>query len=204
MSAISFWNCLIGLLALMYSLMCMGRGEAGTIYVYEDSQGVMHFTDLPDSDRYSPYCTWPDESSQRSDREYILQFVQNSSRRHGVDPHLVQAVIEVESNFIPSARSKAGAEGLMQLMPQTQEEMGVQKSFDIEDNIQGGVRYLRQLLDRFPSLELALAAYNAGPRHVQDYSGIPPFPETKHYVQKVLSLYQDLSAKPRDYVQSGQ
>ncbi|MGM0537767.1 MAG: transglycosylase SLT domain-containing protein [Thermodesulfobacteriota bacterium] len=197
-------NCLFGLLALMCGLICMGRTEAGTIYVYEDSQGVMHFTDLPDSDRYSPYCTWPDEHPEGGDREYILQFVQNTSQKHGVDPHLVQAVIEVESNFTPTASSKAGAEGLMQLMPQTQEDMGVQRPFDIEDNIQGGVRYLSQLLDRFTSLELALAAYNAGPRQVQAYSGIPPFPETEHYVQKVLSLYQDLSAKPREYVQSGQ
>lgn len=197
-------NCLLGLLALMCGLIWMGRTEAGKIYVYEDSQGVMHFTDLPDSDRYSPYCSWPDESPEDGDREDILQFVQNTSREHGVDPHLVQAVIEVESNFTPTARSKAGAEGLMQLMPKTQEDMGVQRPFDIEDNIQGGVRYLSQLLDRFPSLELALAAYNAGPRQVQAYSGIPPFPETKHYVQKVLSLYQDLSAKPREYVQSGQ
>lgn len=198
------WNWVLGLLILMCALIWMGRAKAGTIYVYEDSQGVMHFTDLPDSDRYSPYCTWPDESSQGSDRKDILQLVQNTSRDYGVDPHLVQAVIAVESNFIPTARSKAGAEGLMQLMPQTQEDMGVQRPFDIEDNIQGGVRYLSQLLDRFPSLELALAAYNAGPRHVQAYSGIPPFPETEHYVQKVLSLYQDLSAKPREYVQSGQ
>jgi soluble lytic murein transglycosylase-like protein len=191
-------------LTLLFGLVCLGRTEAGTIYVYEDSQGVMHFTDLPDSDRYSPYCSWPEQNSEGGDREYILQSIQNTSREHGVDPHLVQAVIEVESNFAPTARSKAGAEGLMQLMPQTQKDMGVQRPFDIQDNIRGGVRYLGQLLDRFPSLELALAAYNAGPGQVKAYSGIPPFPETEHYVQKVLSLYQDLSAKPREYVQSGQ
>ena len=92
----------------------------------------------------------------------------------------------------------------MQLMPQTQKDMGVHSPFDIEENIRGGVRYLGMLLQRFSSLELALAAYNAGPGTVLTYGKIPPFPETERYVQKVLTLYQDLSAKTREYVQPGQ
>ena len=92
----------------------------------------------------------------------------------------------------------------MQLMPETQKDLGVYSPFDVRDNIRGGVTYLAQLLDRFPSLDQALAAYNAGPSQVQAYGGVPPFPETRRYVQQVLSLYQDLSVKTREYVQSGQ
>ncbi|WP_425246432.1 transglycosylase SLT domain-containing protein [Desulfovermiculus halophilus] len=177
-------------------------GAAGTIYMYKDPRGVMHFTDLPRSEDYTPYCTWPD--SNQVDRGRILSLIRTYSRQYGIDPGLVQAVVRVESNFSPTARSKAGAEGLMQLMPQTQQDMGVNRPMDIEDNIQGGVRYLHHLLDRFSSLELALAAYNAGPARVEAHGGVPPFPETQRYVRKVLSVYQDYSAKTREYVQSGQ
>ncbi len=194
---------LIGLF-LFFWLVPKGASWAGTIYVYEDSQGVVHFTDLPDSKHYSPYCTWPEDDRNAPSREKILSFVETCSHKYGLDPNLVRAVIQVESNYSPRAVSRAGAEGLMQLMPETQQDLGVHSPFDIRDNIQGGVRYLDQLLARFPSLDLALAAYNAGPGQVDAHGGIPPFPETQRYVRKVLSLYQDLSAKTREYVQSGQ
>jgi len=194
---------LIGLL-LFFGPFLKGASWAGTIYVYEDSQGVLHFTDLPDSKHYSPYSTWPEDDHNAPNREQILRFVKTCSHNYGLDPNLVRAVIQVESNYSPRAVSRAGAEGLMQLMPKTQQDLGVHSPFDIRDNIQGGVRYLDQLLARFPSLDLALAAYNAGPGQVEAHGGIPPFPETQRYVRKVLSLYQDLSAKTREYVQSGQ
>jgi len=196
--------CLMCLLALMLGLNRPVWTAAGTIYVYKDSQGVLHFTDMPDSKEYSPYWTESEDEQGNQSRESILQYIRTYSEKHGIDPHLVQAIIEVESDFSPSARSKAGAEGLMQLMPETQKDLGVYSPFEVRDNIRGGVTYLAQLLDRFPSLDQALAAYNAGPSQVQAYGGVPPFPETRRYVQKVLSLYQDLSVKTREYVQSGQ
>ncbi len=191
--------CFIGLVVL---ILCLCRPVwAGTIYVHKDSQGVLHFTDLPSSKDYTPYCTWPE--ADKGDKEEILRSIRKHSRSYGVDSDLVQAIVQVESNFSPTASSRAGAKGLMQLMPQTQQDMGVYRPYDIDQNIQGGVRYLDHLLSRFTSLELVLAAYNAGPAQVQAYGGIPPFPETQRYVQKVLSLYRDISAKTREYAQSG-
>jgi soluble lytic murein transglycosylase-like protein len=103
---------------------------------------------------------------------------------------LVSAVIRAESGFNPRAVSRKGAQGLMQLMPTTASILGVRNSFDPRENIDGGVRHLRGLIDRFPqSLPLAIAAYNAGEKAVTQYGGIPPFPETQDYVTKVLQFY---------------
>lgn len=117
--------------------------------------------------------------------------VARSSRLYGLDPRLIAAVIKVESNFENLAESSKGAQGLMQLMPETGEALGVADPFDPQANVDAGSRYLRQQLDRFGHLELALAAYNAGPGNVLRYGGIPPFPETQAYVRKVMALLQD-------------
>jgi soluble lytic murein transglycosylase-like protein len=111
---------------------------------------------------------------------------------HNVEPALIKAVILAESNYNPKAVSKRGARGLMQLMPSTAAALGVDDLFDPEDNINGGVKYLRQLLDRFDNdVRLALAAYNAGSRHVRNYNGVPPFRATRLYIKKVFK-YQAL------------
>ena len=198
------WNWLLGagLAVWLWAGGLAGPGWADTIYVYKDKDGVMHFTDLPDSDAYQPYFSWPE--TEALGRERIKRIIHRYSRDYDVDPHLIQAVIQVESDYNPRARSSAGAEGLMQLMPETQQDLGVTQPFDAQANIRAGVLYLSRLLQRFPSTKLALAAYNAGPTRVMDYGGVPPFPETQRYVQAVLSLYQDLSARTRDHVQSGQ
>ena len=116
--------------------------------------------------------------------------IQQAAQKYGVDPKLVSAVAEVESGFNPSAVSSAGAVGIMQLMPDTAASLGV-NPYDVQQNIEGGTQYLRQLMDAFPGdLRRAVAAYNAGPQAVRDYGGVPPYGETQAYVDSVLDLYR--------------
>lgn len=115
------------------------------------------------------------------------QAVTDAARRHNVDPKLVHAVITVESRYQPRARSPKGAMGLMQLMPATARELRLRDPYDPVSNIDAGVRYLRQLLDRF-ELRLALAAYNAGAATVERFGGVPPYPETRSYVARIMRL----------------
>jgi soluble lytic murein transglycosylase-like protein len=110
------------------------------------------------------------------------------SQTHGVDPMLVRALIQVESNYKPQARSPRGAMGLMQLMPSTAREYKVRNPFDPKANIEAGIKHLKALIDRFGVVEKALAAYNAGEGAVQRFNGIPPYRETRNYVSKILSL----------------
>ena len=126
-----------------------------------------------------------------SSKAKIDRAIQQAAKTYGVDPWLIESMVEAESQFDPEARSSEGAEGPMQLLPNTAKAMGAKNPKDITQNIMAGTKYLQQMLDRFDGkLSHALAAYNAGPAAVRKYDGIPPYPETEKYVEKVLGSYQ--------------
>jgi hypothetical protein len=162
--------------------------DDGVIYLRLPGGGVIGTTEtrvarvhLPEPESPAP----ADLVSQ--DAEHLDDLARSVARRYEMDEELVSAVVRAESGFDPEAISHVGAIGLMQLMPTTAAEMEVADPFDPEQNLDGGVRYLKWMLDRFEGeVELALAAYNAGPAAVDRYGGIPPYPETRSYVQRVL------------------
>jgi hypothetical protein len=179
---------------------------------FVDTDGTVHVTNAPTDPRYQrmgrPSGT--DRGWLRlpvPDLAPYAQEVREAAERHGVPEALIAAVIRVESGFNAQAVSRKGARGLMQLMPGTASMLGVRDSFDPRQNIDGGVRHLRGLIDRFGNdLKLALAAYNAGEQAVANYRGIPPYAETRDYVAKVLNLFGPPSATaapvPRDFYRS--
>ena len=121
------------------------------------------------------------------------QKIKDAALRSSLDPALVKAVIQVESNFQSQVTSRKGAMGLMQVMPKTAEAQGIQEPYHPTENLMGACEYLRKLINQYRgNLELALAAYNAGPRNVERFGGIPPFKETQTYVAKVMKIYRQL------------
>lgn len=132
---------------------------------------------------------------QRLDSASVQPYIQEAANKYGVDPALIEAVIKQESAYDPQARSHVGAEGLMQLMPETAKELGVQNSLDPRENVMGGTKYLSQLIEMFDgNLTKAIAGYNAGPGAVSHHGGIPPYAETQNYVEKVLQNYGEFKA----------
>ena len=192
-------NSLILLLILLLpaGLLCRaGDAAARQVYAYKDSSGVIHLTDAPTDPRYRPFRITGSLGranlvGRRMDVTGIQRHIQSAARTHGLDPALIRAVIQTESAFDPYAVSLAGAKGLMQLMPVTAREMEVGDVFDPAENIRGGSRYLRYLLDRYGGdLKRALAAYNIGPERVAFQGALPNVDETRQYVQQVMEHYR--------------
>jgi len=182
------------LLASIAFAWSVSLAEADGAFRLVDEEGVTHITDTPTDPRYRQIrgssgtaSGWLRIPSAVQASPAFGKEIRETADRYGVSPTLVEAVIRTESGFNPWAVSRKGAQGLMQLMPQTASALGVRDSFNPKQNIDGGVRHLKYLLDRYPgNVSLALAAYNAGEGAVDLYRGIPPYTETRLYVQKVL------------------
>lgn len=183
-------------------LLTSGAPATAEIYKYVSNGVITYSATKPERgpfERIQPSCltSYIGCELARSDwsriplnREAFSAQIGKLARRHGVDPALVRAVVHAESNFNPKARSRAGAQGLMQLMPQTQARLGMRNPFDVEQNLDGGIRLLKHLLGKYRyDIKLAAAAYNAGETSVARHGGVPPFRETRNYVRRVSQLY---------------
>jgi len=183
------------------TLLCLTLGfcplASADVYRYKDKDGVWHFTNVRKDTRYTLFI----QSKDKKPSQYIEDYegiITQATRRFNVDPLLVKAVIKAESDFDQMAISPKGAQGLMQLMPQTADAMEVSNPFNPEENIFGGTRYLSLLLKRFKQDKtLAIAAYNAGPEAVKTYGGVPPFPETQSFVAKVLDFHKQYASSAK-------
>ncbi len=176
------------LVGLVFSTVC---NAAGKVYTFVDQHGVRHISNVPDDPRYEAVGLNRQKLAGKSKRKRFAPYIHRVAYKVRLDPALIKAVVQAESNFDPYAISHAGAVGLMQLMPQTAARYGVKDREDPIENLRGGAEYLRDLIDEFKNLRLALAAYNAGEHAVRRYGNqIPPYEETQTYVQRVERFYR--------------
>lgn len=190
---------LVGLVGGLLLAM-MAPVAAKDIYFYRDQKGGWHFTDAPTDTRFRPFAVKTviriGSGMLRMDPELLHPYISAAAKTYDLDPALIKAVIKAESAFDPNAVSWAGAQGLMQLMPNTALLMGVTNSFSPRENIFGGSGYLRRMLDRFGGdVRLALAAYNIGPERVDREKKIPAVRETQLYVERVLQYHREFQTK---------
>jgi soluble lytic murein transglycosylase-like protein len=195
----------LGFLAVFLAIaFFLPSGVLADIYKYVDNEGVIHFTNVPTDGKFKlfyrekPVHFKPELGSQLEKYDPLIF---KAAEKYNIHRNLIKAVIKAESNFNPQAVSRAGARGLMQLMPMTAYAYQVKDSFEPEENIEGGVRYLRYLLNLFQGdLYLSLAAYNAGENAVISYRGVPPYRETRNYVQRVLRFYEEYSKESKTVI----
>ena len=180
-------------LLLLVLLGAIVKPALADIYRYVDEDGVIHFSNVPTHYRFRLYIS----ETKLDYRAYFDRYdriITRAARKHGVDNTLVKAVIRAESDFDRNAVSNKGAQGLMQLMPETAKDLAVKDSFDPHENINAGVRYLKRQLNNFENnVPLALAAYNAGENAVRRYGRIPPYQETRTFVDRVLRYWDEFS-----------
>ncbi|MBW6503560.1 lytic transglycosylase domain-containing protein [bacterium] len=171
------------------------------IYRYVDRDGVVHFSNTQPAGKFTLYLKEAPKVAPRAPASslpgdiWMSGYVDRVSRANDLPPALVRAIIKAESNGRRDAVSRKGAEGMMQLMPLTSKRLRVDDPFDPIENIEGGIRYIKELLVAFEgNLTNAVAAYNAGPAAVRKYGGVPPYQETRLYVRRVMELYRQYSA----------
>ena len=171
------------------------------IYRYVDGEGVIHYSNTQPDEKFTlylregPKAAPPAPSTALPDASWMAGYVDRFSRANDLPPALVHAIIKAESNGQRKAVSRKGAKGVMQLMPFTSKRMRVADPFDPIENIEGGIKYIKELLVTFEgNLTNTVAAYNAGPAAVRKYGGVPPYQETRLYVRRVMGLYRQYSA----------
>jgi soluble lytic murein transglycosylase-like protein len=201
MAKLSEWlrrNVRLKCLAAVILLFLLVRPTGADIYRYVDEDGVVHFSNVPTHYRFRLYISETKLNYKAYFDRYDL-IIHQASLKHGVDSSLVKAVIRAESDFNRYAISKKGAEGLMQLMPETARDLAVRNPYDPAENIHAGVRYLKRQLKNFKNdVALALAAYNAGENAVRKYGHrIPPYQETKTFVDRVLRYWDEFNLHQR-------
>lgn len=201
-SRICTFPMLAGAAALLLAVLAALMPAHADIYMYQDEEGIMHMTNVPDSNKYKLFMREPRPKPKRGsgsssgDVRLYDGMISEAAKLYELEVSLIKAVMKVESNFNPNAVSVKGAKGLMQIMPQNYDSLDIRNPFDPRENIMGGVKYLKQLLERYEGRKhLALAAYNCGPDTVDRYRTIPPIDETEQYVKKVLEYYKVYKAK---------
>ena len=201
-----FWRAVAVWFLGLWLIMPMMSPALAQIYVYCDKDGVLHFTNTPTSARL-PYKLYRSPRVRQTGHRQVATYggpsdfdvlIENAAESFNLPFSLVKSIIKAESDFDANAVSKKGAKGLMQIMPENYRHLAIENPFDPRQNIMGGSRYIKHLLQRYDGkLPLALAAYNAGPKAVDRYGKIPPYKETRKYVERVLRYYRSFKQQKK-------